>query len=117
MTNSEENFTNVVLENYRKGTLRTLKPRKEYYEEREYMKEHIEKNRKKTNNDYELMKKKSVSRVGGLERIVTRKKEAVVIYIEELCHYLDQIHKETGHGGRDRMLHRAKELLLKKSSY
>ena len=65
---------------------------------------------KKSTTDYYNLKRYNIFIIGGYERLITKVKETnetnfkIYIYMEELYGILEKAHKETGHGGRDRMI-------------
>ena len=56
------------------------------------------------------MKRYDIFIIGGYERLITKVKETdeanfkIYVYMEELYGIWEKAHKETGHGGRDRMI-------------
>jgi hypothetical protein len=88
---------------------RNIYPREQYNELLAKIKL-LESSEKKSTTDYYNLKRNDIFIIGCYESLITKVKETdeanfkIYVHMEELYGILEKAHKETGHGGRDRMI-------------
>ena len=108
MSSSEEKFLYEISLNRRKLGI-YIYPREQYNELLAKIKL-LESSEKKSTTDYDNLKRYDIFIIGSYERLITKVKETdeanfkIYVYMEELYGILEKAHKETGHGGRERMI-------------
>ena len=109
MASCEDKFNTALKSKVEAGETRNIHTRENYYE----LVSKLKKNQnaeKKTTTDYYHLKRYDIFNVGGFERLITKVNEndgsnfKIFVFLEEIYGVLEKAHKETGHGGRDRMI-------------
>lgn len=109
MSSSEQKFLVALRNKFESKKTRNIYPREQYNELLAKIKL-LESSEKKSTTDYYNLKRYDIFIIGGYERLITKVKETyeanfkIYVYMEELYGILEKAHKETGHGGRDRMI-------------
>jgi hypothetical protein len=109
MSSSKQKFLVALRNKFESKKTRNIYPREKYNELLAKIKL-LESSEKKSTTDYYNLKRYDISIIGGYERLITKVKETdeanfkIYVYMEELYGILEKAHKETGHGGRDRMI-------------
>ena len=109
MSSSEQKYIVALRNKFESKKTRNIYPREQYNELLAKIKL-LESSEKKSTTDYNNLKRYNIVIIGGYERLITKVKETdetnfkIYVYMEELYGILEKAHKETGHGGRDRMI-------------
>ncbi|XP_071127764.1 uncharacterized protein [Mytilus edulis] len=105
----EEKFLESLRSKFESGKTRSIYPRVKYRDLLAKIKL-LDSSEKKLTKDYYNLRRYDIFNIGGFERLITKVSEndegnfKIYVFLEELYGIMEKAHKETGHGGRDRMI-------------
>ena len=114
MAKFEDKFNAEMHKRYENWKSRNILEREKYNGIPQMLKDANEKT-KKSSTEYYYSSRYDVLTAAAMERLITKLPDSdpqsfkVFVFLEELFGVLDKAHKDTGHGGRDRLLKRVGE--------